>query len=309
MATDIERLDEANACHDDEPARGAELLRTIDASQLPSDRWPSYAFLLNHVLGEKLRRWDDALQHQRTLLNVAQPIPAAVLWRQAATAARLANATALASEMMQAFADASGANMERSAELLQLSAAMYLAPGLAAAQAGEQVLAALAPLALPAWQADTPLDATVAACANNIASGLLDRPAADLQHASARSALAQSAEQAHRFWLRAGTWVHQERALYLRAMVCNALGEPSAARSHAKEALALLDAHDRDHAEDVDRAFIELERWCACERLGLASEAAEARTQADALSAKFDDAGLTNWFEQRRQTLKAMLAG
>jgi hypothetical protein len=306
MATDTERLEQADACHDDDPPRGAELLRTIDAAQLPPERRPSYAFLLNHVLGEKLNHWDEALQRQQQLLAAAQPAPAAVLWRQAATAARLAGAGAEADDMARAFAQASNAPLDRSTELLQLSAAMYQAPGLAAPQAGERVLAALAPLAQAAWLVPNPLDTSVAACANNIASGLLDRPAADLQHATARAALAQGAEQAQRFWQRAGTWVHHERALYLRAMACNALGEPQDARSHAQAALALLDANDAEHAEDIDRAFIELERRHACERLGLLSEAADAARKAQALAGRFDDAALMCEFDRRMQVLAAL---
>jgi hypothetical protein len=306
MATDTDRLDEANACHDDDPARGAELLRAVTAAQLPSERWPGYAFLLNHVLGEKLSRWDEALQRQRQLLSLAQPAPAAVLWRQAATAARLAGAGGEADEMARAFARASGAPLERSTELLRLCAAMYQAPGLVAAQAGEHALAALAPLAQPAWQASGPLDASVAACANNIASGFVDRPATDLQHATARAALAHAAEQALRFWLRAGTWIHHERALYLRAMACNALDEPQDAHAHAQAALALLDAHDAEHAEDIDRAFIELERRHACERLGLTTEADDARHNAQTLADRFDDAELTRSFDQRERVLTAM---
>lgn len=305
MATDAERLDEADACHDDDAARAAALLRSIDVAQLPSARWPGCAFLLNHVLGEKLNRWDEALQRQRQLLSLAQPSPAAALWRQAATAARLADAGAVADELAQAFAQASGASLEHSCDMLRLSAALFRAPGLAPPEAGEHVLAALAPLGGAAWLGANPLDASVAACVNNIASDLLDRPAADLQHTIARVALAQAAEQAQRFWLRAGTWLQHERALYQRAMACNALGQPHEARAHARAALALLDAHDTEHAEDVDRAFIELERRHACERLGL-SEADTAGHNANTLAGRFDDAALTRWFERRAQALQSM---
>jgi hypothetical protein len=306
MPTDLERLDEADACHDDDPAHGAELLRAIDAAQVPPERRPNLAFLLNHVLGEKLCRWDEALRLQQQVIASAQPAPALVLWRQAATAARLAGDAALTRDFTSAFAHASGAPLERCAELLQVSAVMFRAPGLDGAQAGEEVLAALASLAQPGWHADSPLDASAAACTSNIASGLLDRPAAVLRQGAARAALVDSAEQAQRFWLRAGTWVQHERAFYTRAMVGNTLGEAAHARAHAQAALALIDAHADDHPEDVDRAFVQLERWRACLQLGLAAEAAEARRNADALAAQFNDAGLTQWFERREQALVAL---
>jgi len=306
MNVHTDRLDQADACHDDDPSRGAEVLREIAPSQLPTERRPSYAFLLNHVLGEKLNRWDEALQRQRQLIDASRPAPAVVLWRQAATAARLAGDDAAAHEFTSAFAQASGAPPERCAELLQLSAAMFRVPGLGASQAGDETLAALAPLSQAAWQEASPLDAAVAACANNLASGLVERPTADLQHDTARAALEHAAVQGQRFWQRAGTWVHHERALYLRAMVGNALNAPQDARAHALAALALLDAHDSEHAEDVDRAFIELERGHACARLGLAAEAAEATGNAHALAGRFGDEGLSDWFNRRQEALSKL---
>lgn len=306
MTLAIERLDEANACHDDDPARGAALLREIDPAQLPADRWPLLAFLMNHVWGEKLGRWAEALQGQRALLDAAQPAAAAVLWRQAATAARLAGGGPLADELARGFARACDADLACCTDVLGLSAAMYTAPALPALDAGAQVLAALAPLSAPAWQSASALDATVAACANNIASGFLDRPASELQHPGARAALQQSAETAHRFWTRAGTWVQHERALYLRAMASNALDEPHAALAHALEALSLLDTHDSEHAESVDRAFIELEAWHARRRLGHADDAAQALVRAQRLAEGFGDDSLTSWFDQRQQALNTL---
>ncbi|KNZ34224.1 MAG: hypothetical protein AD742_02215 [Methylibium sp. NZG] len=310
VPTDLERLDEADACHDDDPTRSADLLRTIDPAQLPPHRWPGLAYLLNHVLGEKLNRWDEALHLQQRLISAAQPEPALVLWRQVGTAALLAGDTPRADEYTAALAHASGAPAARCADLLQLNAATFRVPGLHTGPAADVALAALAPLAQPGWQADSPLDASVAACANNLANALLEQPVAALRQGPARAALTAAAEQAQRFWQRAGTWVQCERALYLCAMVSNVLGEAAAARAHALAALALIDANTgnraADPAEDVDRAFIELERWHACAQAGLAGEAAEARRNADALAARFDDDGLTAWFAQRVQALAAL---
>lgn len=309
MLTDVERLDQADNCHDSDPLRGAELLRGVDAARLPSDRWPGYAFLLNHVLGEKMSCWSEALQRQRALLRLAQPSPPAALWRQGATAASLARDAEMQRIMTESLAEATAAGLGRTQELVLLNATMYQAPGSTATQAAEQVLAALAPLQRPEWQADNPLDASIAACANNIANGLLERPAADLRLGSLRSAMAQAAEQAHRFWLRAGTWVNHERALYLRSMVCNALDESLWALGHARAALAMLDSHDGDHAQNIDRAFIELEQWHACRVLGQPGDASGALARARALVAGFDDAAWRQSFEQRERQLMTRQAG
>ena len=301
-----ELLDQANACHDDDVPRGAALLRAIDAAALPVARHPTYAFLLNHVLGEKLGAWTEALGlHQRLL---ALPEPDAVLWRQAGAAALGVGDASATERATAAYASANGVDRARALEVLQLSAAMYRVPGQDANTAARLTHAAIAPFDTHPWSAAGPLDSAVAAGLNNIASGLHERPLPDLRAPALREALSRSAELAHRFWLRAGTWVNAERALYLRAMVGNALGDAHTARAHALEALALLDAHDTAHAEDVDRAFVELERAHACRTLGLPEEAAAGTANAEALAAAFGDAGLRRWYESRRARLALLPA-
>jgi hypothetical protein len=181
-------------------------------------------------------------------------------------------------------------------------------PTLPSAEAAAALTLALPAFAAPAWAQACPLDAAVAACANNVASGLLERPPADLRHAALHGALDATAQLAERFWLRAGNWVHHERAAYLRAMVANALGDAAQAREHAQRALALLDANDTDGAESVDRAFLELERARACRDLALPAEAQVAQDAADALATQFNDAGLDAWFAKRRAELKTPAA-
>ncbi|MEO8151627.1 MAG: hypothetical protein ABI605_01055 [Rhizobacter sp.] len=304
MSTALAQLDEANACHDAEPARAASMLRQIDLAQLPVERLPSFAFLLNHVLGEKLAAWPETLNRQQQLIALAQPNPALVLWRQLGSAAFVVDADAPLAQAIDALATASNATLDRARELVALSAATYLVPSRkTATEAAQTALQAMALLSPAHWPTSSALDAQAAACANNLANDLLDRPESDLHNAALRAALARSAELAHRLWLVAGTWVHVERALYTRALACTALGEPHLARRHALDGLAVLDAHDGQRSESVDRAFLELERWNACMWLGLADEAAGALSRAEALAAQFNDTGLTEWFEGRRSRL------
>lgn len=303
MTTDIERLNEANAGHDDDPQGAAALLRQIDVAQLPPERWPNYAFLLNHVLGEKLSAWHEALAGQERVIAAAQPTPALVLWRQLGSAALVVNAAEPLAQAVSGLVAAGGTAASRAHELLALGAAMYLVPSQAATDAGQTALRALAPVMYSAWPTGTALDAQAAACTNNLASGLLERDDADLRNGAVRAAIATGAELAERLWRQAGTWVHQERALYLRALACTVLGEPHLARRHAIDGLALLDAHDSTQSENVDRAFLELERWNACIWLGLEAEAEGALARAQALAAGFNEAGLTQWFETRRRRL------
>jgi hypothetical protein len=297
-------LDEAQACHDDDPARGAELLRRIDPAGLPAERLPGLAFLLNHVLGEKLGAWGEAHAMFDPLLRAAgDDKPAPVLWRQAAVAAGLAGDGDTASRHAAALAGATGATAEQAGEVVALTQAMFRVPSLAASEAAHLVSAALSVFTSPAWRAQpTPLDAAVASCTNNIASGLIERPAPDLQDAALRAATQEAAQVAEHFWHRAGTWVQHERAAYLRALVANAIGDATEARDHALRALALIDANDTEHAENVDRAFLLLEQSRACRALGLEAETQATLAQADALAAQFGDPGLDDWYAKLRAT-------
>jgi len=210
MSTDTERLDEANACHDAEPARAAELLRQLDTSQLPAERRPNYAFLINHVLGEKLSAWDEALARQQQLIALALPAPQTVLWRQLGAAALVVGASEPLTRAATELVAASSASIDRAHELVALSAAMYLVPAQTSGDAAQTALRALAAVTDSAWPTRTLLDAQAAACVNNIANGLLERPDAALQHGALRAALARSAEQAQRLWQHAGTWVQHD---------------------------------------------------------------------------------------------------
>lgn len=307
MGTDTDFLTEANRCHDAEPARGAALLRQIDPARLPAERLPNYAFLLNHVLGEKLAAWGEALTRQQQVIALAPPAAALALWRQLGAAALVTHSPQPLAQAVQALVTNSGAGHERAHELLGLAAAMFLVPAQPVAQAAQTALHALGPVThLSSWPTESALDAQAAACLNGLANGLLEHAEHELQNDALGAALARCAEQSHRLWLTAGTWVNVERALYLRAVACTVLGEPHLARRHAIDGLALLDENDSARAEDVDRAFLELERWNACVWLDLNDEAHACFTRAEAIAARFNDASLSAEFERRRDRLPGL---
>jgi hypothetical protein len=266
-------LEEADTIHDDDPVRGADLLRRIDAGALPTDKLPLLGFLVNHVFGEKLGDWAEAHARQSALMAAAvAPLPA-VLHRHAAVAARLAGDGAAAGVATQALAQA--------------------------AAAGQIATAALQALQAPHWQTAGALDVPAAALCNNLGSALVDRPLADLADPALRQALALAADRAQRLWQRAGDWVNHERAAYLCALAASALGDAGAALRHAQGGLALIDANDAANEQSVDRAFLGLEASFALERIGRADQAARSRATADALAAAFNDAGLAQWYADR----------
>jgi hypothetical protein len=300
-------LDDAEACHDDDPQRAAALLREVDPAQLDGSRRPLLAFLLNHVLGESLGEWGDAHARQQALLTAAGADAPPVLWRQAAAAARLSGNPDGERAATVALAAAVTAPAQQAEHVVALTAASFEVPALPAAQAGRVALDALAPLQHdPAWRQPGSLDAAAAACCNNLSAHLSERPLEQLTVAPLRAAMAASGELAQALWQRTGTWVHAERACLQRAIVSNTLGEPQQARVHARDGLVLLDRNDTSDAEFVDRAFLEQELAHACARLGLDTEAARAGERARTLAARFGDAGLDRWFAARRGRLEAL---
>jgi hypothetical protein len=305
-------LDEADAIHDADPARGAELLRGIDAASLPADQRPLYAFLLNHVFGEKLGDWTEAHTRQGVLQRTAgAPLPA-VLHRHSAVAARLAGDASAAGTATQSLATAAGVSLEQAGDLVVLAATTLQVDGLAAAPAAQLARSALQALQVGHWQEEGPLDVPAAAQCNNLGSSLVDRPVADLADPALREALALAADRAQWLWQRAGDWVNHERAAYLCAMAASALGDADGALRHARAGLALIDANDTAGEQSVDRAFLGLEAAFALERLGRADEATNTRAAADALASAFNDAGLENWFSERvarNGALRAHLSG
>jgi hypothetical protein len=308
MQAHAERLAEANACHDADPTRAAQLLRDVDAGALATSEWPLLAFLLNHVLGEKLGSWPEAHARLGSLLARAGDAAPAVLLRQAAVAAGLAAEPAAAARAVAGLARCCSVGRVQAQELVQLASAGFVVPGAEAERAGRVALAATAALDAPHWQVASALDTPAGAACNNIAADLSERAPSDLKQPVLREALMRAALCSQRLWLRAGTWVNHERACYGLAVAAGAIGDMQAALSAAEQGLALLDQHDTAREESVDRAFLELEKAFSSQCLGHTQDAAASRARADALAAAFDDASLSEWYQQRLARHRQLLA-
>jgi len=309
MTTDSQRLQAADDCHDDDPARAAVALRQIDPAALDRDERPLLAFLLNHVLGEKLGDWPLADARQRALLASCGATAAPVLWRQAAVAAALAGDAAAASRATRSLGAAAKVGAAQAAEMVQLAALAFQVPRLDADRAASQVDAALRVLDGEPWQSPGAFDAAAAAACNNIAGQLGERAVAELQSPALRDALVRAAECSRRLWLRCGDWVNHERASYCVAVAAAATGDAGKALAAARQGLALLDAHDGANEQTVDRAFLEMEQAFALDGLGRQEEAAAARARSETLAAGFGNASLKTWYAQRLARHAALRAG
>jgi hypothetical protein len=306
MARAEDQLDEANACHDDDPPRGAALLREIDPAALDAGRRPLLGFLLNHVFGEKLALWPEAFERQQQLV-AADPQPGVELLRHAPVAALLGGSAQQAEAAVARLAAAADGRTDAAQAFVALAAASFTAPQLDAAAAGAAALSALEGVERFHTDPAPALDTAFGKVTNNLASHLAERPIADLADPSLARALREGAAHAQRFWQRAGQWVQHERAHYLRALGANALADAHLAAAEARAGLAMLDAHDTAHGETVDRAFLEQELAQALRSVDEAGAMA-ARARAEAIASTWSDEGLRRWFADRDARNEALRA-
>lgn len=262
--------------HDAEPERAAAALRALDATALDETAQRSYAFLVNHVLGEKLGQWAEAALRLAPLSRVGAPLP---VLRQCAVAARQGGDAAQADAAVALLAVQAGAD-PAAARLVVEVAALGFTP-LSAAHAAPLMRLAAQAAALPAG----PLDAAFAASFNNVTTGLYYATREAPLSATLRGGLRRGAEVALLFWLRAGGWQEHERAHYLRAKIALRTGEPVAALAHAERGLALVEANGND---TIERVFLLPLLAAGVERCGDRSRAAVLRGQTEALAGTLD---------------------
>ena len=276
--TTQETLDELNHIHDDDPERAAAGLLTLDPVGLDDGGLRTYAFLVNHVLGEKLGRWPEALDRLAPLAQGDnRPLP---VLRQCGVAAQLAGDAARPEAVIARLAAQAGADATVARALVTLAALGFMP--LTAADA--PVLGAAAAQACTA--APGPLDASFAATFNNVTTALYYATREAPLTAPLRGALRRGAEAALLFWLRAGGWLEHERAHYLRAKIALRTGEPVSAVSHAERGMAIVAANGDD---PIEKCFLLQLLAAGVERAGDAARAQAIRTEVGALATTLDD--------------------
>lgn len=287
-------LDEIDRIHDDDPDEAARRLRGLDASDLPAQRLGALAFLLNHVLGEKLGAWREAAL-RAAALAARDDAPVAVL-RHWAAAALLAADDAMAERARSRLAERAQVDAAIAAALARVAAWNFVVD--VERDAGAfTALARSAPGFPP-----SALDAGFAASFNNVTVALMEKLAGRTLDQAQRDALKQGAQAARAFWLRAGGWVEDERSDYLRAKVALRLGDAQAAATAAEAALAVVAANGGDA---VERAFLLQPLAAARAALGDHADAARLRSEATALAAAFN-AGLRRLIERDAAELFAL---
>jgi hypothetical protein len=289
-------LDEIDRVHDDEPERAAALLRQFDAAGLDAPRLGQLAFLYNHVLGEKLGLWNEAAERVATLATRTDAPPG--VWRQLFAAQTLRGDALGAAAARVGLARATGAQDADANTAGELTVLAYVPNPLAHA-ADVLALAKTANI-----DQETPLDAALGACFNNVTARLLEAARKVTLGATEKQALQAGAEAARRFWYRAGQWLQHERADYLCAKVEVRIGAAAEAVRAAERGLRLVEANGND---TIERAFLLLPLAAAHAALGDDLRASALRAEAAELARQFDD-DLRKAYELDQEELAASSA-
>jgi hypothetical protein len=289
-------IDAIIASHDDAPDAAAQRLAVLANEVIDSQQLPRVGWLINHVLGERLEDWATASALQSQMLARAGDLPLAAL-RNAAVAGFMAGKpiSALVCEQRMVL---SGVTADQAAQTVRAAVISHAA---GQGEIGDTAVALLGVVsAVESWEQHSPADALVASSLNNTVSTLIEWDDTSIENGLVREAIERGAEACRALWLRAGGWLQQERADYLCALAYARLGRCSEALEAAHRGLSIIDAHG---PEDIDRAFLLLEAGRASFELGQDVAGLENVAEATRLSRSWNDASLTEWFDNKAATL------
>ncbi|HLK24165.1 MAG TPA: hypothetical protein VKT30_05865 [Caulobacteraceae bacterium] len=286
-------LSEGFAYHATESARLAgELEAAADEARGRPDSWVQFLRFSTHTIGEHLSDWPRARRLAERVLAGQAPTPVtAKAWAHLSTARLMSGDGAGAAAAEGTFLAAAGGDFRGSL----LEARFMLAAALVGSGRPDDGAAVYgSALTLAEGLGEAAPARAIAVASNNLASDLLER--AD-RSADESALMRRAAEAAHVYWLKCGDWTNDERALYLKAMVANVLGDPNTALAHADRALAII---AENGGEPVDETFLKLTRAHALSLLGEGAESDRALAQADSQAAAWDDESLRNWYAAER---------
>ena len=279
------------AYHDTESERLAGQLEAV--AKVGAEQLNPFLRLSNHTLGENLADWQRARRlAERVLDGLVPTAETHMAWARLSVARFLAGDAALAIEAELTCLAAAGDGFRASL----IDARFWL---VAALLGSKRVADAAAiyrgALALARQAGDAAPPRGIAVASNNLAFAILESPSCSPQE---QALMVIAAEAAHEFWLRCGDWINEERALYLKALVANALDGPNDALKHTDMALAIINANG---TRPIDTAVLRLARSRAFALLGDEDGRQREITLADLAAAQSPDAALKAWFAEERE--------
>ncbi|RDJ00582.1 hypothetical protein DVT68_07295 [Dyella solisilvae] len=285
-------LDDGWAYHDQESERLARELEAASAS-VDSGSVVPFLHLSVHTIGEHLGDWARAVRLGKRVLDGRIPtVETAKAWGRLQVAAVLAGDPVEAAELELAYLHAAGSDFGAALLDMRFMLIGALVNTQRVIEAARLYRGAVALIEqVPSWDA---LDRTAAAISNNLGWELYET---NSRSPEADDLMRLCADISLKFWLRCGNWIHEERALYFRALVSHALGDPTSALADADKAIAVINSQGQ---RPLDAALLHLARASALAALGDGSGKSRAIADADADASKLTAPDLLAQFAAER---------
>lgn len=304
-AASLEQL--LSAGWDYHDAESDHLARELEASAekgIPSGNLAPFLHLCTHTIGEHLGDWPRALRLGKRVLDGQTPSPEmAKAWGWLYVAAVLAGDFLEATQSELAYLKAAGDDFGLALLEMRFMLAGVLV-GSDRATEGTRVYRAALDLVGQIRKASVSsvLDRTIAVASNNLGWELYELSS----RTSDQDAVMQlCAETSHELWLKCGNWINEARALYLKAVVANALGDGTAALLHADAGLATIAAHGE---RPLDAARLHLARAVSFATMGDDERRVHAIREADASASTLTAAKLRAQFVAERAKVVAAVS-
>jgi len=291
-------LDDGWAYHDTQSERLARELEAAAQADVGADALVPFLHLSTHTIGEHLGDWPRALSLGKRVLDGRTPtVETAKAWGRLQVAAVLAGDSIEAAQLELACLNAAGNKFGAAVLDMRFMLIGALVASKRVAEAAQLYGSAVALVAtIPA--ADF-LDRTLAAVSNNLGWELFEM---NPRSPDLDGVMRRCADTSLTFWRKCGNWINEERALYFRARVANALGDRASALADADQALAVIAAHGQ---RPLDAALLHLTRASALAAGGDAGGASRAVADADAAASTLTAPDLQAQFAAERAKVLA----
>jgi len=285
--------------HDKESERLARELEAAAIEGVGTDLLIPFLHLSTHTIGEHLGDWPRALALGKRVLDDQMPTAeTARAWGRLYVAAFVCGNSLEAADLEVSYLKATGDDV--GAAFLDMR--FMLVDALIAAKRtrdGVRVYRGALELVRRIGQSVL-LDRSIAITSNNLGWELYEMSSRTLDE---DALMRLAADTSLGFWRKCGNWVNEERALYFKALVANATGDPEVGLTTADAALAVIAANGE---RPLDTGLLHLARAVSFASLGDTNGRARAITDADAAAARLMAAGLKEQYALKRaETLLA----
>lgn len=286
--------------HDTLSERLAGELEAANLGELKGEAPAHCLRLSNHTIGEHLGDWPRARRFAEAVRGAMADGSADAGFGAHLAVARYMDGDAIAAQ--QAEIECLGVAADPVDTYLSVKSLLAGALGGSGRFADAGVVIAAANRLAAGLGEEAKSNRTMAVANNNLASELVESEELDAERTRL---MMDCAEAAYTFWTRCGTWVNEERALYLLALVHNRRANHARGLEFAQNALGVIAANGE---EAVDEAFIRLAAATAEIGLSGIASAKEHIATADGLAKAWSDESLVAWYQGERRKVATALA-